>query len=654
MDLPRCGRLPISASLPVSGAPGEPGNRHLNAAASAPLPTPAPLSAARAVGRILRYLGRRPGWVALCVGLLLTHIFIELTLPQFLGHAITALGPRGAIATGQLALPSTVAWLVGLVTLRTAIGLVLGPLRNRTALETLGDVRCAVYDGVQRRPFAWHDNSQLGELISRAGTDVFRLQELVFVCLLFAIDVLAGLAGTLMFIFLISPLLGGLTLVAMVPTVGAMAFFAARLQPRWRKVHERHSAMSTVLQENIAGVRVVKAFAREAAEIRRFRERRDEFLRELHSTVNYWAARVPLAQFLFGLGLPLVMWAGGREVIAGRLELGQLATVVFYLLAVGGRIGVIGQITSILQNAGSAAQRVAELLPTPASPSPVSTPSLSVATALTGPLCFEHVSLVYDRTPSLRVESEAKDKPVAPTQRPAGSGHPALSDVSFTVEPGQTVGIVGPTGAGKSSLLALLPRFYEPTTGRITLGGHDLRTLDRAELRRALAIVFQETFLFSASVADNIAYGRPDALREEIIQAAKAAYADGFISELARGYDTVIGERGVSLSGGQRQRLALARAFLCQPRILLLDDATSAIDPGTERDIQAATAELRRGRTTFIVSQRAASVAQADLILVLDQGRIVERGRPAELLARKGLYAELFQASSANAALPPG
>lgn len=620
----------------------------MNAAGSVPL-SPPPVSAARAVGRILRYLGRRPGWVAICVGLLLTNIFLELSIPQFLGHAITALGPRGPLATGSLALPSTVAWLVGLVTLRTAIGLVVGPLRNRTALETLGDVRCAVYDGLQRRPFAWHDNAQLGELISRAGTDVFRLQELVFVCLLFAVDVVAGLTGTLAFIFLISPMLGGLTLAALVPTVAAMAYFAAQLQPRWRKVHDRHSAMSTVLQENIAGVRVVKAFAREAAEVKRFRERRDEFLRELHTTVNYWAARVPLAQFLFGLGLPLVLWAGGREVIAGRLELGQLAAAVFYLLAVGGRIGVIGQITSILQNAGSAAQRVAELLPEPTTEVAAASPSVAVATALAGTLSFENVSLRYDRTPSLRVESDAKDKPVVPRVKTPGAGLAALQGISFRVEPGQTVGIVGPTGAGKSSLLALLPRFYEPTEGRITLGGHDLRTLDRGELRRAMAIVFQETFLFSASVADNIAYGRPGAAREEIVRAAQAAQADGFIGELPMGYDTVIGERGVSLSGGQRQRLALARAFLCQPRILLLDDATSAIDPQTERDIQAATAEIRRGRTTLIVAQRAASVAGADWIVVLDQGRIVECGRPAELLAGKGLYAELFQASAPTA-----
>lgn len=599
---------------------------------------------------MLHYLGRRPVAVALSIGLLLCNIAIELSIPQFLGHAITGLGSPGSATPGAgFSLARTVTWLAALMTLRTVIGLFLGPIRNRTALETLGDVRCAVYDALQRRPFPWHDNARPGELISRAGTDVFRLQELVFVCLMFAVDVIAGLVGTLVLIFYLSPALGGWTLAAMAPTVATMAFFAGRLQPRWRRVHERHGAMSTALQENIAGVRVVRAFARESAEIARFRQRRDEFLRELHATVNYWAARVPFAQFLFGLGVPLVLWAGGNEVIAGRLELGQLAAAVFYLLSIGGRIGVIGQITNIIQNAGSAAQRVVELLPAAHTDSPLPSAHANVRQAAEGPLRFEAVSFTYDRTPSLRVVSEKPGETTPASPPRTASVRPALVEVSFTVEPGQTVGIVGPTGAGKSTLLALIPRFYDPSAGRITLGGHDLRNLDRAELRRALAIVFQETFLFSASIAENVAYGRPDAPREEIIQAATAAQADGFIRELADGYDTIIGERGVSLSGGQRQRLALARAFLCQPRLLLLDDATSAIDPQTEQDIHRATAELRRGRTTLIVTQRAASVAYADQILVLDQGRIVERGRPAELLSQGGLYAALFQ----NSATPP-
>jgi ATP-binding cassette subfamily B protein len=604
--------------------------------AEKPATSPKPVSPGRALLGVVRFLGRRPAMVAASVGLLLVNIAIELSLPRILGNAINDLRQTGS-GTGGFPLRQAVFLFVGLVLLRTVIGLILGPLRNLTAQRTLGDLRAAVYDALQRRTFSWHDNARVGELISRASTDVGRLQEFMFVCLLFSVDVVAGLAGTLVLLFALSPTLGAIALVALVPTVGAMAWFAKQLQPRWRKVHDRHSAMSTVIQENIAGVRVVKAFAREQAEIGKFRGQRDAFLRELFDAVNFWAARVPFAQFLFGLGVPLVLWLGGRQVITGELSLGELTTAVFYLLALGGRIGVIGQVTNILQNASSAAQRIHEVLhadDSPASLPPVAFPAGSS-------LRFEEVSFRYHASPSLRIEQDDA-KPPAPVEPPKATRPEALRQVSFTVPAGSTVALVGPTGAGKSTLLSLIPRFYDPTGGRVLLDGCDLRQLDRLRLRQSVGIVFQETFLFSASVADNIAFGRPGATREDIVRVAQAARAHGFISELAAGYDTIIGERGISLSGGQRQRLAIARALLLDPRIILLDDATSAIDPRTEREIREATRELCRGRTTFIVAQRAATVRHADLILVLNDGQLVESGRHEELMARGGLYRDLF------------
>jgi ATP-binding cassette subfamily B protein len=275
-------------------------------------------------------------------------------------------------------------------------------------------------------------------------------------------------------------------------------------------------------------------------------------------------------------------------------------------------------------------------------------------------IVFEEVSFRHERKPALQIESEpttelddgapgtsvkTKTKTNAEMTNPGPGSDPsraALTEVSFRIEPGQTVAVVGPTGAGKSTLLQLIPGFYQPTSGRIFVSGRPLNSISRAELCRGIAVVFQDTFLFSSSIAENIAFGRPEATREEIVQAAQAACADGFVRELAQGYETIIGERGVSLSGGQRQRLALARAFLRQPKILILDDSTSAIDATTEREIQDATRELRRGRTTVLVAQRVASVRTADLILVMQAGRIVEQGQHNELLARKGLYAELF------------
>jgi ATP-binding cassette subfamily B protein len=590
-----------------------------------------------AVRRIVGFLGKRPGWVALSIGLLLLNIGIELSLPQFLGATITALGS----ASADLSLGITVSFFLGLVVLRAGIGLVLGPIRNRTAQTTLSDIRAAVYDSLQRRSFAWYDNARTGELISRAGTDVGRLQDLLFVCLLFGVDVAAGLIGTLSLIFITSPRLGLMTLLALVPTVATMAWFAAQLQPRWRRVHERHGAMSTVIQENIAGVRVVKAFARESAEITKFRSRRAEFLKELAEAVNYWAARVPFAQFLFSLAVPLTLWMGGSEVLQGSISLGDLAKVLVYQMALGGRIGVIGQITNILQNSSSAAQRVYELLDPPPSPEPQRPPGRIAP--IQGAIAFEEVAFQHVSEPSLRVLDETKPQP--PENRPPAatpSRTQALEGLSFTIPAGSTVAVVGPTGCGKSTLLALIARFYEPTHGRILLDDIDIRDWDRDTLRQSIGMVFQETFLFSATLAENISLGRPQASRDEIEAAARAARADGFIRELPQGYDTVIGERGISLSGGQRQRIAIARALLIQPRIVLLDDATSAVDPSTEEEIREAMRELCRGRTTFLVAHRAATICTADQILVLQDGKLVAQGRHESLLADCSLYQELF------------
>lgn len=578
----------------------------------------------------------------MAVGLLLVNIAIELSLPQILGQAITALGSDEPTV---FSLPHAVALFLTLVVVRTGVGMVLGPIRNQTVQRTLGDIRSAVYDALQRQRFAWHDNARTGELISRASTDIGRLQEFFFVCLLFAIDVVAGVVGTLWLIFAASPLLGGLSLVSMVPTVFALGYFAVRLQPRWRKVHDRHAAMSTVIQENIAGVRVVRAFAREGAELAKFQARKAAFLTELTGAVNYWAARVPLAQFLFGLGLPLVLWAGGRQVLAGQLALGDLAKVVFYLLALGNRIGVIGQITTIIQNAGSSAQRVHEILH-----APHVLPNGTLGWPDSGPpgIRFENVTFRHRREPSLAPEGgDPTAKPHQESSEPVSARTLALDAVSFEIPAGWTVALVGSTGAGKSTLLSLIPRFHEVTGGRVLVAGQDVREFDLHALRTGIGIVFQETFLFSASVADNIAFGRPEASREAIVRAAQAARAHEFIRELADGYDTIIGERGISLSGGQRQRLALARALLSDPRLLLLDDATSAVDPRTEREIREAMAEMCRGRTTLVVAQRWSTVRRADWVIVLDDGRVVEQGRPMDLRQRAGALHTLFRSQFA-------
>jgi ATP-binding cassette subfamily B protein len=562
---------------------------------------------------VLAFLRPYPKLTLLAVGLLLIVISLEMTLPQVLGRAITAV--RAHQRSGTPFNPLIFAALFfGIVAARNVTAFLLGPIRNRLVQRALQDIRSAIYDAVQRLSFSYHDAANTGELISRSSTDVWRLQEFLFAALFLSVDITVSIVATIILVFATSIALGWVTVLTIVPTIALIAFYARKLHPQWRKVHDQHAAMTTVIQENIAGVRVVKAFAMERAETRKFRGKSSAYLDTLLGTINYWAARVPFAQFVFGLGVPLVLWLGGREVINGTLLIGDLAKVVFYLLAIGHRVQSVGRFTNIIQNASASGERVLEVIEDPARLISGKKPLPPGG----GEVRFEQVTFANDKQRAL------------------------LTDVSFIARPGETTAIVGPTGAGKSTLINLIPRFYDPTKGRVTIDGADVRDLRLPEVRRAIGMIFQETFLFSASVADNIAYGRPEARRDEIERAATAAQAHEFIMELENGYETIIGERGISLSGGQKQRLSIARAFLMNPRILILDDATAAVDSQTERLIQQAMREVTRGRTTFIIAHRFSTVQHAHQILVLQEGRIVERGTHEELIRSGGFYHEIF------------
>lgn len=610
--------------------------------------------APRSLLGILAFLRKYPGRVALCLGLLLVNIAIEMTLPQVLGNAITGL--RNHLADNMaFSIRPFVLLFLALVSVRAVVGFVLGPIRNRAIQTTLGDIRATLYNALQRLAFTYHDKANSGELISRATTDVWRLQDFLFACLLLSADIAVSLVATTTLIFLISPALGGVALATMLPTVALISFYASKLQPQWRNVHDQHGAMTTVIQENIAGVRVVKAFAREKAEIAKFSGRKDTYLNTLLDTVNFWASRVPRAQFLYGLSMPLALWIGGRGVINGTMPIGDLAKVVFYLMAIGHRVGMVGQFTNILQNASASAERVLEIIREPQT----LTSGSDTLPPGRGEVRFEHVSFNYppnkDKqngkpdadSPDKR--SRARQSVAATVEVPPSadasdkvSPHPVLHDIHFTAQPGQTVAIVGPTGSGKTTLVNLIPRFYDPTGGSVLVDGVDVRELDLGQLRRSVGVIFQETFLFSASAAENIAYGKPGASRTEIEECARAAQAHEFIAELEDGYDTIIGERGVSLSGGQRQRIAIARAFLMDPRILILDDATASVDSQTERLIQEAMRRLCQGRTTFVIAQRLSTVQHANWILLLKEGRLVDQGTHQNLQQRSEFYRTLF------------
>ena len=563
---------------------------------------------------VLPFLWRYPRAIALTVGILLVIISIELTLPQIIGRAVSDL--RLHLRGESVFDPRLyVVIFLSLVLMRAGLGFLLGPIRNKLIQTALGDIRAAIYDSLQRLAFSYHDKTNSGELISRSTADVFRLQDFFFACLLLSFDIVVSLIAIIWLIWVASPMLAMITVATAAPTIGLIAFYASKLRPQWRLVHDQHGAMTTVIQENIAGVRVVKAFAKEHAQVEKFREKKQVFLDTLLRTVNYWAARVPFAQFIFGLSMPLILWVGGRQVIQGKLEIGALTSVVFYIMTVGHRMGMVGQFTNILQNASASAERILEIIREPRTLRSGRQPLPKGA----GTVEFEHVGFHYS------------------------GPRASLTDVSFRAEPGQTIAIVGPTGSGKTTLVNLIPRFYDPMVGRVLIDGADARELNLGELRRAVGVIFQESFLFSTTVAQNIAYGKPGATREDIERCARAAQAHEFISELEHGYDTVIGERGVSLSGGQRQRVAIARAFLMNPRILILDDATASVDPATEHLIQTAMRRLCEGRTTFVIAQRFSTVHHADQILVLKEGRIVERGTHKELIRQSGFYREVFE-----------
>jgi ATP-binding cassette subfamily B protein len=478
------------------------------------------------------------------------------------------------------------------------------------------DLRNQLYDHIQNLSFSYHDHAQTGQLISRCIEDVRAVQNFI-----------GGSIGDLtQMIFLLFGALGimlaanwKLTLIAILPIFPMvwMTFdFGNRITGLFFRVDNVLGDLSARLQENVSGVQVIRAFAREDYEMKRFDQLNREYYHARTAVIGNWAIVMPTTDFFVTLCTILILWFGGNLVLQGQLTIGELVAFNAYVLLLA---NPAQQLTGLVNAAGEAsagAQRVLEIFDTvPEIVSPLKAVKLPV---LRGEVEFRGVTLKY--------QDEKKD---------------SLTEVSLRVAPNQLVALIGATGSGKTSLVNLIPRFYDVSAGAVLVDGEDVRAVDLTSLRRQIGLVLQTSLLFSDSIRENIAYGRPDATDEEIFAAARAAQAHEFITGFAEGYATMVGERGVTLSGGQRQRVAIARALLMDPRILILDDSTSSVDTQTEKLIQEALDRLMEGRTTFVIAHRLSTVRRADLIVVMDRGCIVQQGRHDELLAQGGLYREI-------------
>jgi ABC-type multidrug transport system fused ATPase/permease subunit len=554
---------------------------------------------------------------------------MTVLIPWLIGRAVNAIeaGNQPDLLPLALAIFAAAILRLGLTVVRRLVA-------GRVSLAVEFDLRQTFYAHLQRLELGFFDGQQTGQLMSRATVDLGAIRFFLGYGLIFITQNLLTivLAGAVMFV--IDP---WLALIALAPAP-LIVYTASRYnrvsRPAQQEVQQRLAELTAEAEENVSGIRIVKAFAREEYQLRRFsRAVSQVFDQSIYST-RLQAFFSPLIGLLPQIGIALVLLVGGREVIAGNLSLGDFTAFYTYLAMLAGPLRMLGVTMGMAQRAIASGNRLFEILDRePRIQSPPGAPPL--------PAGGGRVQL---RDVSLRYESFGTADAAAELETPMGSEPvAALEGIELDVEAGKTVALVGPSGAGKTSLVALIARLYDPSSGAVLVDGADVREVDVDSLRSEIAFVADDSFLFTASVAENIAYANPAATLEEIEAAACRAQADGFIRELPEGYETRVGERGLTLSGGQRQRVAIARALLADPRILILDDATSSVDATTEAAIKAALQEAMSGRTTFVIAHRLSTVSLADEIVVIDGGRIVDRGAHAELMEGCGFYREIAE-----------
>jgi ATP-binding cassette subfamily B protein len=487
---------------------------------------------------------------------------------------------------------------------------------GRVSLGVEYDLRNVLYGHLQRLELAFFDRQQTGQLMSRATVDLQSVRWFLGYGLVFVAQSMLSILLAAIAMFALQPGLAALALAPVPFVVLAAQRYGRRSRPALQEVQQRIAELTAEAEENVSGVRVVKAFAQEERQLERFSHVVGRVFDQAIYATRLQARFTPTIAFLPNLGLALILLVGGRDVIHGSLSLGDFTAFYAYLLMLISPMRTLGYTLSAAQRATASGARIFQILDRePAMEDSVGGPALPDGP---GRVTFEGAGLTFE-----------------------GSTRPALSGVDLDVPGGQIIAVVGAMGSGKSALVSLIPRLYDVTTGRVLVDGADVRSVDPVSLRREIAVVNDDPFLFSDTVHNNIAYARPSATREEVQAAARAAQADRFISELPKGYDTMVGERGLTVSGGQRQRIAIARAVLANPRILILDDATSSVDASTEQEIKLALAEVMKGRTTFVIAHRLSTIALASEIVVLEAGEVVAVGDHSELLETSELYREI-------------
>ncbi len=562
---------------------------------------------------LMKYL--KPYWkpAVLALVTLALVVAMDLTIPRLTQTIID----KGIGQKNMQIIIQTALLMIGASVLSTLLAIANTIYSVRVSQDFGHDLRADIFKTIQKFSFGNLDRLQTGELLTSLTSDVNMVQQLVMMSLRIGTRAPLLMIGSGILLFVTSPRLALIILPLLFLTGGLIAYFIRNIPPLFLEVQRRLDRLNTVLQENLSGVRVVKAFVRRNYENERFEKVNTDYMGQQINVMQKLAMVFPTLFLILNLGTVAIVWFGGVQVIQGNLTTGEIIAFSNYLMTTMFPILMLAMIIGMAAAAEASAGRIKKVLVN--EPEIKDKPNARVLTDFSGKVTFENVTFSYN-----------------------GNGDPVLKNISFEAEPGQTVAILGATGSGKSSLVSLIPRFYDVTEGRIMVDGMDIRDITQASLLENIGIALQESVLFSGTIRDNIRYGRPDASDEEVIAAAKAAQAHDFIMEFSEGYDAMVEQRGANLSGGQKQRIAIARALLVQPKILILDDSTSAVDVETEVEIQAALEKLMVNRTSFVVAQRISTVLSADKILVLEDGQIAAEGRHADLLESSSIYREIF------------